>query len=74
MTFCDNSDFAPLVPLREGKGSQMTEMEEVARGEDFLQAGVGVDPHLIGSARSTFLALTARLVGIGICAGRVRIS
>ena len=41
MTFCDNSDFAPLVPLRDGKGAQMTEMEEVARGEDFLQAGVG---------------------------------
>lgn len=37
MTFCDNSDFAPLVPLRDG--NKVTEMEEVARGEDFVQAG-----------------------------------
>jgi hypothetical protein len=38
MTFCDNSDFAPLVPLRDG--DKFTEMEEIARGEDFIQAGV----------------------------------
>jgi hypothetical protein len=39
MTFCDNSDFAPLISIREG--NQIAEMEEIARGEEFLQAGVG---------------------------------
>ena len=38
LTFHDNSDFAPLVPIREG--ARITELEEVARGEDFVQAGV----------------------------------
>lgn len=42
MTFCDNSDFAPLVPLRDG--DKVTEMEEIARGEDFVQAGVSCEP------------------------------
>lgn len=37
LTFHDNSDFAPLVPIREG--ARITELEEVARGEDFVQAG-----------------------------------
>ncbi|RXK35601.1 hypothetical protein M231_07131 [Tremella mesenterica] len=36
-TFHDNSDFAPLVPYREG--ARITELEEVSRGEDFIQAG-----------------------------------
>jgi len=38
MTFCDDSDFAPLVPMRDG--NHVTEMEEIARGEEFIQAGV----------------------------------
>jgi hypothetical protein len=38
MTFCDNSDFAPIIPMSQG--NQVVEMEEIARGEDFLQAGV----------------------------------
>lgn len=38
MTFFDDSDFAPIIPMRDG--SQVTEMEEIARGEEFIQAGV----------------------------------
>ena len=38
MTFFDDSDFAPLVPMRDG--NHVTEMEEIARGEEFIQAGV----------------------------------
>lgn len=51
MTFHDNSDFAPMVTLREeaegkkakGKGREV-EMEEVARGEEFIAAGVSFFP------------------------------
>jgi len=39
MTFHDNSDFAPMVRMAEGKGKDV-EMEEVSRGEEFVQAGV----------------------------------
>jgi hypothetical protein len=38
MTFFDDSDFAPIIPMRDG--SQVTEMEEISRGEEFIQAGV----------------------------------
>ena len=38
MTFHDNSDFAPMV--RVGETGKEVEMEEVSRGEEFIQAGV----------------------------------
>lgn len=38
MTFHDNSDFAPM--LRMGDTGKEVEMEEVSRGEEFVQAGV----------------------------------
>ena len=38
MTFNDNSDFAPLVS--SGQEAKITEIEDVERGEDFIQAGV----------------------------------
>ncbi|KAK4687984.1 hypothetical protein P7C73_g2127, partial [Tremellales sp. Uapishka_1] len=37
MTFHDNSDFAPMVSF--SSGSQAAEVEDVSRGEDFVQAG-----------------------------------
>jgi hypothetical protein len=48
MTFNDSSDFAPMVTFKEeqeakkgkGKGREGVEMEEVARGEEFIVAGV----------------------------------
>lgn len=48
MTFHDNSDFAPMMTMREveeekkgkGKGRAEVGMEEVARGEEFIAAGV----------------------------------
>ena len=39
MTFFDNSDFAPLVS--RGDEGKIVEIEDVERGEDFVQAGVG---------------------------------
>jgi hypothetical protein len=50
MTFHDGSDFAPMVTLKQeeeekkggkGKGREAVGLEEVARGEDFIMAGVG---------------------------------
>lgn len=38
MTFNDNSDFAPLVSARDVQ--KIVEIEDVERGEDFVQAGV----------------------------------
>lgn len=38
MTFNDNSDFAPLVSMRDEQ--KIVEIEDVERGEDFVQAGV----------------------------------
>lgn len=38
MTFNDNSDFAPLVSARDQ--AKIVEIEDVERGEDFIQAGV----------------------------------
>jgi len=38
MTFHDDSDFAPMV--RIGESGKEVEMEEVSRGEEFIQAGV----------------------------------
>ena len=40
MTFHDNSDFAPLVKYSESP--KIVEIEDVARGEDFVQAGVSL--------------------------------
>ena len=40
MTFNDNSDFAPMVSYRESP--KIVEIEDVERGEDFIQAGVGL--------------------------------
>jgi hypothetical protein len=37
MIYADNSDFAPLVTVKNGGA---VEMEEVARGEEFVEAGV----------------------------------
>jgi hypothetical protein len=50
MTFHDNSDFAPMVTIREqeeakkrkGQGRETVGMEEVARGEEFISAGVSI--------------------------------
>jgi hypothetical protein len=45
MTFHDSSDFAPMVPLSKGDGGswgQEAVVEDVARGEEFVQAGVSV--------------------------------
>lgn len=39
LTFNDNSDFAPLVSPRDE--AKIVEIEDVERGEDFIQAGVG---------------------------------
>ena len=38
MVFADNSDFAPMVKYSES--AKIVEIEDVARGEDFIQAGV----------------------------------
>lgn len=38
MTFNDNSDFAPLVSARDQ--AKIVEIEDVERGEEFIQAGV----------------------------------
>lgn len=49
MVFEDNSDFAPIAPYSEGKEGEAKRrmheaaVEDVKRGEDFVQAGVRVD-------------------------------
>jgi hypothetical protein len=46
MTFNDNSDFASIVSAKEQ--AKITEIEDVERGEEFIQAGVSIflDPRL----------------------------
>ena len=52
MTFNDNSDFAPLVS--SGQEAKITEIEDVERGEDFIQAGVSGSLVLASDVRLTF--------------------
>lgn len=54
LEFADNSDFASI---GNAKDEQSVEIEDIARGEDFIQAGVGinrrggteVDSHVLGT-------------------------
>jgi len=57
MTFNDNSDFAPLVSARDVQ--KIVEIEDVERGEDFVQAGVS----LLGVA---FTGVVRRCLGGGL--------